>query len=404
MKNITGGVCAAKGFMASGIHAGIRQNKNRLDLGLIYTKTKANAASCYTQNLVKGAPIAVTKANIADGYAKAIICNSGNANTCNADGEEIALKTCELLADELNIDKKDIVIASTGVIGLPLSITPFAKGMKELVKGLKNDNSSLCNQAIMTTDTKEKNVAIEFEIGGVTCKMGGICKGSGMIHPNMATMLVFITTDVSITTKMLQQALSNDVKDTFNMISVDGDTSTNDMVTVLANGEAHNKTIEIDNADYEEFAKALNYVTKTLCKLIAADGEGASKLLECNVYHSKTLVDAKLVAKSVITSSLFKAAMFGADANWGRVLCAIGYSNANVDIDKVNVSFKSVKGNINVCHNGRGVDFSEDLAKEILKEHDVVIDIDLCDGNYDATAWGCDLTYEYVKINGDYRS
>lgn len=404
MKFISGGVCAAKGFTASGIHCGIRKNRTKRDLSLIYSEVLASAAAVYTTNLVKGAPLDVTKANIQDGKAQAVICNSGNANTCNADGIFVAQKTCELLAESLDVNAKDVIVASTGVIGQPLDINPIKAGIPELVKGLNADGSENCAEGIMTTDTIKKEVAVEFVCGGKTCRIGGIAKGSGMIHPNLATMLVFITTDCAISAKMLNQALSTDVQNTFNMVSVDGDTSTNDMVSVLANGLAGNELIDSPNADYQEFMKALNTVTVNLCRMIAADGEGATKLLECSVSGAKSEKVAKTVAKSVICSSLLKAAMFGADANWGRVLCAIGYSGADVDVHKVGVSFKSLKGEIIVCQNGAGVDFSEELAKEILLEKEIEIIVTLNDGDYSSVAWGCDLTYDYVKINGDYRT
>ena len=403
MKLIDGGVVAAKGFLANGIHCGIRKNKSKRDLALIFSTTRAAAACVYTTNLVKGAPLQVTKEHVADGYASAIICNSGNANTCNANGIEIAEQMSKLTAEKLNIDEKDVVVASTGVIGQKLDITPIANGMNELAEGLGN-NDSLAAEAIMTTDTVSKQVAVEFEVGGKVCRLGGIAKGSGMIHPNMATMLVFITTDCAITPKALQIALSNDIKSTFNMTSVDGDTSTNDMVCVLANGVAGNNMIDEESEDFKVFMKALNTVTIELCKKIAGDGEGATKMLECKVTGAKTEKDAKTVAKSVICSSLFKAAMFGADANWGRVLCAIGYSGADVDVLKIDVSFKSKKGEILVCENGAGVDFSEEKAKEILLEENIEVLINLNDGDFSSTAWGCDLTYDYVKINGDYRT
>ncbi len=404
MTIINGGVCAPKGFLASGIHCGIRKNKAKRDLSLIYTKTKASAASVYTTNKVKGAPLTVTKNNISDGYANAIICNSGNANTCNANGIEIATLTCELLAGELGIDKTDVVVASTGVIGQPLDITPIKNGIPSLVGELSRDGSENASEGIMTTDTKKKEIAVSFKIGGVECKIGGIAKGSGMIHPNMATMLVFITTDCAITPKMLNKALSLDVKNTFNMVSVDGDTSTNDMVTVLANGEAGNAIIDKDGEDFSEFMKALNTITVYLCRQIAADGEGATKLLECKVKGAKDEENAKIIAKSVICSSLVKAAMFGSDANWGRILCAIGYSGADVDITRVDVAFESSVGVIKVCENGAGIDFSEDLAKRILLKDEITILVGLGDGDAESIAWGCDLTYEYVKINGDYRT
>ena len=404
MKLIEGGVCAAKGFTANGIHCGIRKNRTKRDLALIYSEVLGAAAAVYTTNLVKGAPIAVTKKNIANGYAQAMICNSGNANTCNANGVEVAENTCEILSNYLKVDKNDVIIASTGVIGQPLNIEPIQNGIPALVEGLSADFGEYAAEAIMTTDTIKKEVAVEFVIGGKTCRMGGIAKGSGMIHPNMATMLVFITTDVSISPNMLQKALSGDIANTFNMVSIDGDTSTNDMVSVIANGMAGNEQIASEGEEFEIFMKALNTVTVNLCRMIAGDGEGATKLLECNVTGGKTLSVAKTVAKSVICSSLLKAAMFGADANWGRVLCAIGYSGADVDVHKIDVAFKSNKGTIIVCKDGAGVDFSEEIAKEILLEKEINILVDLNDGAYNSTAWGCDLTYDYVKINGDYRT
>ena len=404
MEIINGGVCAAKGFKANGIHCGIRKNKSKRDLSLIVSETEANAAAVYTTNLVKGAPLLVTKNNIQNGKARAIICNSGNANTCNANGVEIAEQTCEILANKLGIDKTDIVVASTGVIGQPLDIAPIADGIPALVEGLADDNSIAAAEGIMTTDTKLKEVAVSFEIGGKECKIGGIAKGSGMIHPNMATMLVFITTDCAISSEMLQKALSTDIKTTFNMVSVDGDTSTNDMVVVLANGQAQNTQIDGEGEEFETFMKALNTVCVNLCRKIAADGEGATKLLECKLSGAKSLEIARTVAKSVICSSLTKAAMFGADANWGRVLCAIGYSGAEVDATKIDVSFRSQKGEILVCKDGAGVDFSEEKAKKILLESEIEILVDLNDGEFSSAAWGCDLTYEYVKINGDYRT
>ena len=404
MNYISGGVCAAKGFKAAGIHCGIRKNKAKKDLALIVSDVKAAAASVYTQNLVKGAPIGVTKENIADGYAQAIICNSGNANTCNANGPEIARAMCKLVEEYTGVSEKDVICASTGVIGQPLDITPIKDGMKELTEALGYDNSADAANAIMTTDTKLKDAAVEFNVGGKTCRIGGIAKGSGMIHPNMATMLVFITTDCAISSEMLEKAIKNDVKDTFNMISVDGDTSTNDMLSVMANGMAGNEEIKADGADYDEFCRALFMVTTKLCRAIAKDGEGATKLIECAVSGAKDSENARIIAKSVICSSLVKAAMFGSDANWGRVLCAIGYSGADVDINKVDVSFVSAKGEIPVCKNGAGVDFSEEKAKEILLETEIIIKVGLGDGNASANAYGCDLTYEYVKINGDYRT
>ena len=403
MEIIKGGVCAAKGFTAAGVHCGIRKNKMKRDLALIFSEQPASAAAVYTTNLVKGAPLTVTKANIADGKAQAVICNSGNANTCNANGIEIAEKMCDLLAAELGIKASDVVVASTGVIGQPLDIAPIAAGIPMLKANL-GDNSDHAAEGIMTTDVKKKEIAVSFTVDGVECKIGGIAKGSGMIHPNMATMLVFITTDCAIAPAMLQKALSSDIAETFNMISVDGDTSTNDMVTVLANGMAGNAEITAEGEAFDTFMKALNTVTVYLCRCIAADGEGATKLLECKVSGAADLATAKTVAKSVICSSLTKAAMFGADANWGRVLCAIGYSGATVDVNKIDVAFKSEKGTIAVCENGAGVDFSEEKAKEILLESEIEILVNLNSGEISSTAWGCDLTYDYVKINGDYRT
>ncbi len=404
MEIINGGVCAPKGFLANGIHCGIRKNKSKKDLALIYSEKKASCASVYTTNKVKGAPLTVTKNNIADGYAQAVICNSGNANTCNANGIEIAEQMCQILGDELNISASDVVVASTGVIGQPLDIAPIKNGVPALVKGLNNNGSQDAAEGIMTTDTRLKEIALSFTVDGKECKIGGIAKGSGMIHPNMATMLVFITTDCNISAKMLNKALSTDIQSTFNMVSVDGDTSTNDMVTVLANGMAKNKEITDEGADFDAFMKALNTLTINLCRKIAGDGEGATKLLECTVDGAKDEKNAKIIAKSVICSSLVKSAMFGSDANWGRVLCAIGYSGAEVDVNKVFVSFVSNKGEISVCENGAGVDFSEEIAKEILLQDEITIKIVLGDGEGKATAWGCDLTYDYVKINGDYRT
>ena len=404
MEIIKGGVCAAKGFKANGIHCGIRKNKDKRDLSLIYSEAPSYAAAVYTTNLVKGAPLTVTKRHIADGKAQAIICNSGNANTCNADGVEIAEKMSELAADRLGIKSEDVIVASTGVIGQPLDVKPIADGMAELVNGLSADGSIYAAEGIMTTDTKVKETAVSFTVGGKECKIGGIAKGSGMIPPNMATILVFITTACAISPKLLQKALSGDIQNTFNMVSVAGDTSPNDMVTVLANGMAGNREITEEDSDYKTFMQALNTVCVYLCRRIAGDGEGATKMLECRVGGGKDIATAKTVAKSVICSSLTKAAMFAADANWGRVLCAIGYSGADVDIEKIDVAFKSAKGEISVCQNGVGIEFSEENAKEILLENEIEILINLNDGSCEATAWGCDLTYDYVKINGDYRT
>ncbi len=403
MKFINGSVTAAKGFKASGVHCGIRKNRLKKDLALIVCEKRAAAACVYTKNLVKGAPIYVTKENVADGYARAIICNSGNANTCNENGIEIARDMCSLCEEYADISASDVIVASTGVIGQPLDITPIKNGMSELVASLGSDPSPAA-QAIMTTDTMDKQFAVEFTADGKKCVVGGIAKGSGMIHPNMATMLVFVTSDVDISPEMLQKALSSDVEDSFNMISVDGDTSTNDMVSVMASGLAGNKKITGEGEDYSAFCEALGAVTKNLCRKIAKDGEGATKLITCRVSGAKDKPTAKIVAKSVISSSLFKAAMFGADANWGRVLCAVGYSGADVDVNKIDVSFSSENGSVEVCAAGSGVDFSEEKAKDVLSSDEVSVAINLNSGDFEATAWGCDLTYDYVKINGDYRT
>ncbi len=404
MKKINGGVCVPVGFKANGIHCGIRKNKVKKDLSLICSEKVGTCAAVYTKNLVKGAPLLVTKKHLENGKAQVIICNSGNANTCNADGIEIAEKMSSLIAKALKVKTDDVVVASTGVIGQPLSLEPIKAGIPELVKGLSAKNGKAAAEGIMTTDTVLKESAVEVTLGGKKCHIGGIAKGSGMIHPNMATMLVFITSDAAISAEMLQKALSYEADETFNMISIDGDTSTNDMVTVLANGMAGNASIDSVNADYRKFREALGVVMADLSRKIAKDGEGATKLLECRVEGASGRKVARTVAKAVICSSLFKAAMFGADANWGRVLCAIGYSGADVDVNKIDVSFRSKAGLIDVCKNGAGVDFSEDKAKKILLEDEIEILINLNSGKTRATAWGCDLTYDYVKINGDYRT
>ena len=405
-KYIDGSVTAAKGFKASGIHCGIRKNRSKRDIGLIYCENKCTAASVYTKNLVQSSPITITKQNLADGYAQAVIVNSGNANTCNADGDIKAAKMCQLAADVLDIDAGDVIVASTGVIGQPLPIEPIADGMEKLAAELTADLSggSNCAEAIMTTDTKMKECAVQTVIGGKTVTIGGISKGSGMIHPNMATMLCFVTTDASVSSEMLRKAVSAAADETFNMISIDGDTSTNDMLSVMASGLAGNEEIKEESEDYKLFLEALTAVCRELSKKMAKDGEGATKLLVCKVSGAKTPDDAKGIAKSVICSSLLKAAMFGADANWGRVLCAIGYSGCDVDVHKVDVSFASDAGKIDVCKDGSGIDFSEDIAKEILIRDEIEILIGLGDGDSCAEAYGCDLTYEYVKINGDYRT
>lgn len=401
---IEGGVTAAKGFQAAGVHCGIRKNRAKKDLGLIVSDRPASAAAVYTRNLVKGAPLTVTQAHIADGRARAIVCNSGIANTCAFDGIEKAEAMCALTAEALGIDAADVVVASTGVIGPSIDIAPIAAGLPRLAAALSAQGSADAAEAIMTTDTRKKEFAVTFQADGRTCTLGGIAKGSGMIAPNMATMLCFLTTDAAIAPQLLHEALLAVVDDTFNMLSVDGDTSTNDMVVVLANGAAGNTLVTEKNADYDAFLEALHALCAAICRHLAADGEGATKLLECRVSGAASVKDARLAAKAVANSALLKAAMFGADANWGRVLCAIGYSGAAVDVHAVDVAFASAAGSIDVCRNGAGIPVDEDKAKGILSEKEIVIDIRLHDGDASAVAFGCDLTYEYVKINGDYRS
>ncbi len=401
---ISGGVTAAEGFTASGIHCGIRKNKSKKDLALIYSDTLCNAAAVYTTNLVKSAPIRICQKHLADGKAQAVIVNSGNANTCNADGDQKALRMCELVATQTGVRAQDVLVGSTGVIGQPLPIEPIEQAASALAGALSREGGADAAEAILTTDTCKKEVAVSFHLDGKEVKLGGIAKGSGMIHPNMATMLAFLTTDAAISSNMLQKAVSGVAQDSFNMVSVDGDTSTNDTLAVLASGKAGNREITGEDEDYQIFYGALLLVCRELSKRMAADGEGATKLLICQVQGAKTTQDARGIAKSVICSSLVKAAMFGSDANWGRVLCAIGYSGCQVDVDKVRVEFQSAKGSILVCENGAGVDFSEDKAKEILLEKEITILVTLGDGEARAEAYGCDLTYDYVKINGDYRT
>lgn len=401
---VKGGVCAAKGFKANGIHCGIRKNKEKRDLALIVSECRAAAAAVYTTNLVKGAPIKVTKEHLADGYAQAMICNSGNANTCNADGEEKAWRMCEIAGQALNLDPSDIIVASTGVIGEILPIEPIEQGTPEAARLLNPFGSADAADAIMTTDTVRKEVAVELELGGKTVRIGGIAKGSGMIHPNMGTMLSFLTTDAAVSTPMLQKALQAAADKSFNMVSIDGDTSTNDTLTIMANGLAGNELIDSENADYAAFCEALDAMCIQLARMIGGDGEGASRLLVCKLTGAKDLETARVISKAVICSSLVKAAMFGADANWGRVLCAIGYSGAEVDINKVDVSFTSNAGTVAVCKDGAGIPFDEDVAKKVLLENEVDINVTLHDGDGSAEAYGCDLTYEYVRINGDYRT
>lgn len=403
---IEGGVCAAKGFRANGLNCGLDKNKDKNDLCLVAADEICDTAAVYTQNKVKGAPISVTKKHLeyTNGKAKAVIANSKNANTCNADGEEKAERMCALAAKELGIDDELVIVASTGVIGQKLPIEPIETHIKALADGLTYDGNLRAATAIMTTDTVKKEAAVEFEIKGKKCRIGGMAKGSGMIHPNMATTLNFITTDTDISFEMLSAALSDTVKITYNCLSVDGDTSTNDMVCVMADGLAGNERIESETNEYKIFKKALYIVMMNLTKMLAKDGEGASKLLECTVNDAKDTETAITVAKSVIRSPLFKSAMFGEDANWGRILCAVGYADADFDIHKVDVDISSKNGCVLVCSNGSGVEFSEDEAAAVLSADEIKINISLHQGDYSAKAWGCDLTYDYVKINSDYRS
>ena len=412
-KVIDGGICASKGFKASGIYCGIKrpandtpETKHKNDICIFVSDTVCNTAAVYTQNKVKGAPILVTKKNLEKSGNKsiAVIANSKNANTCNADGIEKAEAMCELLAKELNIPKEQVIVASTGVIGQILPIEPIKTGIPKLVKELDYNKNIEAATAIMTTDTVKKEYAIEFEIDGIKCHLGGMAKGSGMIHPNMATTLNFITTDCAISSNLLQEALSEIVKVTYNCLSIDGDTSTNDMVSLMANGMADNKEITSHGADFDTFKSALYEVMANLTRMLAKDGEGATKLIECITSGAKDKDTAITVAKSVVCSSLFKAAIFGEDANWGRILCAVGYAQADFDINKVDVDLKSKNGIISVCKNGSGIEFSEEKAAKILSADEIYVLINLNDGSEKATAWGCDLTYDYVKINGDYRT
>ena len=404
-KSIPGGICAPAGFSAAGVHCGIRHNHSKLDLALIKADVRCAGAGCYTTNKVYGAPITVDREHLKDGYAQAIVVNSGNANTCAPNGIELAKETCEIVANELGISADDVLPASTGVIGQAMSIEPFAKGIPAAAAKLAatDAGSHDAATAIMTTDTHSKEVSIEFPIGGKTCRMGAIAKGSGMIHPNMATMLLFITTDVKVEPAVLQAALSSVVPATFNQISVDGDTSTNDTVLLLASGLS-GAEVQPGTADYDTFVAALTQVAEQLSRELAGDGEGATKLLECIVTGAPDLLTARAVSKSVIHSSLFKAAMFGADANWGRVLCAIGYTPGDFDISKTAVRLKSKAGEFFACENAAYHPYSEDEAAKVLKEDEIQILVDLGSGDFTAKAWGCDLTYDYVKINGDYRT
>lgn len=405
-KYTDGGVCAAKGFKANGLNCGLNPNKEKNDLCIVVSDTDCTAAAVYTTNKVKGAPITVTKAHLdrTKGICRAVIANSKNANTCNFDGEEKAEKMCALAAKELGIDSDKVIVASTGVIGQILPIEPIEAHIGELVSGITYHGNEKAATAIMTTDTVKKEVAVSFTLGGAEVKLGGMAKGSGMICPNMATTLNFITTDAKISPEAIKTALSDITKITYNCLSVDGDTSTNDMVCLLANGMAGNAEVNEGTEDYETFKTALFIVMSELTKMLAKDGEGATKLIECSVSGAPTLDTAITVAKSVISSPLFKCAIFGEDANWGRILCAIGYAKAEFNISKTDVDISSAKGRISVCRNASGVPFSEEEASVVLSADEIFIEVNLHEGDSEAKAWGCDLTYDYVKINGDYRS
>ncbi len=406
MKEIQGGICAAKGYKAAGVHCGIRKNHFKADLALVTSEVRAAGAACYTTNKVYGAPIVIDRKHLADGYAQAIVVNSGNANTCAPGGEQLALDVCGLVAKELGIPAQDVLPSSTGVIGQAMSLEPFAAGVPLAAAQLDHspEAAHAAATAIMTTDTHAKEYALEFTLGGKTCRLGAMAKGSGMIHPNMATMLLFMTTDAAMAPEVLQQALSQVVPATFNQISVDGDTSTNDTVILLANGLAENQPVQAGTPDYDTFVTALTTVAEHLCRELAGDGEGATKLLECQVVNAPSLEVARSVSRSVICSSLFKAAMFGADANWGRILCAIGYTPGDFDISKIKVWLSSAAGEVYVCENARHHEYSEEQAAKVLAEKEITILIDMGSGTETAKAWGCDLTYDYVKINGDYRT
>lgn len=402
---VDGGVCAAEGFTAGGVIAGIKAgNTTKRDLAMIYCAERCKTAALFTSNKVKGAPIIVSKEHLKDGYAQAVIVNSGNANTCNPDGIEIAEEMCELTAQALDIDVSDVLVGSTGVIGQKLDIKPIRIMIPTLAKSLSVKNSGDAVEAIMTTDTRKKEIAVEFEIDGRKCHVGGISKGSGMINPNMATMLAFITTDVAIAGELLEKALRKVNLLTYNMVSVDGDTSTNDTLILMSSGLAKNSEIICEDKNYEIFENALYAVMMNLARETARDGEGATKLIECIVNGAPSEKAARAAAKSVISSNLVKAALFAADANWGRILCALGYADADFEIDKVSVELASAKGKLTVCAEGAGIAFSEETAAEILSEEEVKILVDLHDGKHSAIAWGCDLTFDYVKINAEYRT
>lgn len=404
MKQISGGVCAPIGFTAAGVHCGIRKNKDKLDLALISCEKDCTAAAVYTTNRVKAAPVYTDMKNMENGKMRAVIANSGNANACAPNGMQNAMKMCELCGDALGIPAEDVFVCSTGVIGVELDVTPIANAMESLTFSLSRKGGEDAANAILTTDLIKKEIAFEATIGGKTVKIGAIAKGSGMIHPNMGTMLCFITTDADIEREALDLALRTCVKRTFNRVSVDGDTSTNDTAVVLASGLAGNPTICAGSDDYNTFYELLYAVCEYLAKAIARDGEGATHLVTCTISGAKSENAAERLAKSVISSSLTKAAMFGADANWGRVICAMGYSGEDFEPEKVKISFASNAGEVTVCENGQGLSFDEDLAKQVLTQEEIEIRVSLSEGDSSVSVWGCDLTYDYVKINGDYRT
>ncbi len=400
-----GNVTTPKGFKAAGVVGGVKPgNTTKRDIMMIASDVPCTAAGVFTQNLVKSSAVLLTKKHLENGTAQAVIANSGNANTCNADGMEKAEQMAKLAAENLGIAAEDVIVASTGVIGQVLPIEPFEKAVPEIAANMCEKGGSDAAEAIMTTDTVKKQAAVSVELSDKVITIGAIAKGSGMIHINMGTMLSFAATDAAISAEMLRSALEEAVDVSYNMVSVDGDTSTNDTLTIMANGIAGNDMITTRNADYAAFTEGLTALFKKMARMLAADGEGATKLIVCSVNGAKTKSDAKGAAKAVICSSLVKAAMFGADANWGRVLCALGYSGCDIDINKVDVAFSSKGGRVEVCKNGAGVEFSEELAKKVLLENEITIEVELNDGNGTAEAYGCDLTYDYVKINGDYRT
>lgn len=404
MEYIDGGVTASKGFSASGVRVGLRSGQQKKDLALIYSENECNGAAVYTQNIVQAAPVTITKQHLSNGRLQAVICNSGNANACNADGEEKALATCQAVAKLLGIAAENVGVASTGTIGVPLNYSLIEGGLPGLVEGLSPQGNQAAMEAIMTTDTMEKQAAVRLELGGKVVTIGGISKGSGMIHPNMATMLAFITSDAAISSEMLRLAIKQAADKSFNRISVDGDTSTNDMALIMANGTAGNDMIERVDNDYIAFVSALTAVCTKLAKRMARDGEGATRMIECRVKNAPDEQAANALAKSVIASNLVKSALFGKDANWGRILCALGYAGVNFDPWKVDVCFESSNGRVDVCRDGCSLAFDEEAALQVLEPEEVTISVDLKQGDVEGVAWGCDLTYDYVRINGAYRT